>query len=380
MRRAGDARELDPPIDPIERDLERLSVLPGRRQAARDAPGVLELDAGVVGSIVALPAAFDDVVALVEDQQRLAGDVRPEVAAGDERGPEVAALGMAAVGELAQRVGQRRGFGVVVVAANLAEQLAGAGARLGAGLASEAELEAIKRLQRTLGGRIEAAQALDIVAEELDAHGGVVAGRPEVDDAAANGVVGGLHDERRALVAGRFERGDHAVAADPFAALHARAADPGGQRGLGDRIGVGDHDRVASREGVKHGEARLDHVGIGRLALVRGGFARGQRDHAAGLQIGQPGGERLKQLGGVARRGGDDHHGAGVLGSERRDHGGLGGVGHAKCLGLAEPGDLAGDRLQERREERIVRHRRSGWAPRTRGVIQVYAGRSPVAM
>ena len=110
MRRAGDARELDAPIDPIEGALERLGVLPGRWQAARDTPGVLELDAGVVGAIVALMAAFDDVVALVQDQQRAAGDVRPEVAAGDERGPEVAALRMAPVGELAQRLGERRGF------------------------------------------------------------------------------------------------------------------------------------------------------------------------------------------------------------------------------------------------------------------------------
>ncbi len=59
-----------------------------------------------------------------------------------------------------------------------------------------------------LGGGVEAAEAFDGVAEQVDADRVGLAGGEEVDDAAAGGVFAGLHDGAGAAVAVGFEEGD----------------------------------------------------------------------------------------------------------------------------------------------------------------------------
>ena len=78
-----------------------------------------------------------------------------------------------------------------------------------------------------LVGRIEGAQRLDLVAEPLDAHGQRLAGREDVDDAAAARELAAAGRPRHRLVAQAHEFGQDgllAAAGPPLAAAAARAA------------------------------------------------------------------------------------------------------------------------------------------------------------
>ncbi len=111
----------------------------------------------------------------------------------EEREPVLGALDLAAGGD---RLVER------VVVAGGAEGLAVAGAEaLDRGvveddLGDRRELDALHRLGGALGGRVEAAGAVEHVAEEVEADGRAGAGREEVDDAAADGELAGLGDGR----------------------------------------------------------------------------------------------------------------------------------------------------------------------------------------
>ena len=303
-----------------------------------------------MGAVVALAAALKQVGALVDDDQGVAGQVVEEAAAGDEGRPEVGALGVASIGDFVERVEQFGGFVGGVGDAQVGQQVGGELARLGGDFAGRSERQLAEVVLRALRRGVEAAQAVDLVAEQLEADGGVGAGRPEVDDSAAHGVVGGLDDERAALVAAGFEGGDYALAGGALADGDKHGLERDGQRGLGDGVGVGDQDRRVASEGVERGEAGFAHIGVWRLPLVGHGLARRQGQNALNVALRQPDGQRFEQIGGVARAGGEDDERAVVAVGERGDYGGLGGVGHAERPGLAELGHLAGDRRQQRRE------------------------------
>ena len=206
--RAGQAREFDALRRGVERVGQQVGAAPGGRHSAGDAAGLLEFDAGVAGAVVALAAAFEQVGALVDDHEGVVGQMVEEVAAGDEGGPEVGAFGVMSVGDFVERVEQFSGFALGVGDAEVGQQVGGELARFGGDFAGRSEGQFAEVVERALGCGVEAAQAVDFVAEQFDADGGVGAGGPEVDDAAADGVVGGLDDEGAPLVAAGFEGGD----------------------------------------------------------------------------------------------------------------------------------------------------------------------------
>ena len=78
-------------------------------------------------------------------------------------------------------------------------------------------VERVERAAVALGLGVEAAQALDGVAEELEAHGLLAVGREDVEDAAAAGDLAGGRDRVLAPIAALVERleqdlGRHLVA------------------------------------------------------------------------------------------------------------------------------------------------------------------------
>ena len=72
-------------------------------------------------------------------------------------------------------------------------------------LAHRLERRALQRAGGALGGGVEGADALELVAEEIQAHRFGAARRKDVDDAPADGVFAGLHDRSRAHVAAAGE-------------------------------------------------------------------------------------------------------------------------------------------------------------------------------
>ena len=74
---------------------------------------------------------------------------------------------------------------------------------LGVELGGGRDLDALRVLQRALREGGEPAQRLDLVAEQLDAHGPLLGRRVDVEDAAAHGELAALDDLLLALVAAR---------------------------------------------------------------------------------------------------------------------------------------------------------------------------------
>ncbi len=72
---------------------------------------------------------------------------------------------------------------------------------LGQGLAARPDLQALHPVDRALGGRVEDAQAVHLVAEEIDAHRLGQVGGPDVDDAAPAGEGARLFDDFDRVVA-----------------------------------------------------------------------------------------------------------------------------------------------------------------------------------
>ena len=116
-----------------------------------------------------------------------------------------------------------------IVVARRAEQVAIARAeardRVGVKLhlADRLEVEARHVAGRALAHRIEAADALQHVAEKVEAQRFAVAGGIDVDDAAAQGIFAGLHDGVAAAVAVGLQEGGQLVEIDGIAGLGGEA-------------------------------------------------------------------------------------------------------------------------------------------------------------
>ena len=82
-----------------------------------------------------------------------------------------------------------------------------------------------------LVGRVEGAQRLDLVAEPLDAHGQRLAGREDVDDAAAARELAPAADLGQGLVAQLDELAQHALLADALARLELERLCPAARPG-----------------------------------------------------------------------------------------------------------------------------------------------------
>ena len=143
-------------------------------------------------------------------------------------------------------------------------------------LAHRHEDEALDDLARALGFGIEGLDALDGVAEEIETHGRLPAGRKQIDEAAAHGELAGFHDSARADIARARQSLDEAraidalgrcqgakCAAQEFAAWNALK---NGVRGREDDCrGLG----RASDEACETGHAARDDLGLGADAVIR---------------------------------------------------------------------------------------------------------------
>ncbi len=126
-----------------------------------------------------------------------------------------------------------------------------------------------------LGGGVEAADALDGVAEQVEPHRLALSRGEDVDDAAAHRILARLHDGAGAAVAvGLQEAGevldlDRAVHRQRTAAV---VEDVARRHLLHQRVHRGQHDaRLAGglQQAGQGGDAFADQLGIGRDAVVR---------------------------------------------------------------------------------------------------------------
>ena len=146
-----------------------------------------------------------------------------------------------------------------------------------------------------LARRVELADRLDLVAEELDANGAVGLRGMDVEDAAAHRELAGLLHDRHARVAGGHQRLDEDVAIEGLADLEVDrpGADdlPGGHaQGQGRPRGDDDGRRLGRRQGavalvareppVEDVHALRDHEGLGAEALVGLGVVAREDPHA----------------------------------------------------------------------------------------------------
>ena len=93
-------------------------------------------------------------------------------------------------------------------------------------LARRLQVAALELGKRALREHGEARDALDLVAEQLDAHGLGSRGREDVDDVAAHRELAAIADALDALVAGRDERRDGVVALELSPALDVQRRRP----------------------------------------------------------------------------------------------------------------------------------------------------------
>ncbi len=186
--------------------------------------------------------------------------------------------------------------------------------------------------------RLKLADGLDLVAEEVDAHGPVHLRRVHVQDAAAPGELPGHLDDVHLRVADRAQVVQQRFHVHLFAAAqHLRQ--PGVERGREQPHARGldrrDHDAgFAGRDLPQHGGALLLHVRVRRQAFKGQHIVRGQAQHPLRLhRAGQLGGgaqRDLKRLGGLVVRNQHDHRRLRSAREERDVEGARGG---------GEPGD-----------------------------------------
>ena len=184
-------------------------------------------------------------------------------------------------------------------------------------LAGRHQLRPVQALGGALGRRVEAAQRLDLVAEELDAQG-LARGRVDVDDAAARGQLPGALHLLDPLVARRDEPGQQRIALEPLSRLQVeetgrpllgvgQAARDGGHRGHDDARPLPDAGQGLEAGGGEFGAGRQD---------LEGQHLDGGEDHHAvrrhpGAQVGGEGVRRALVRGeheeGPPRGGGQGH-------------------------------------------------------------------------
>ncbi len=162
----------------------------------------------------------------------------------------------------------------------LAEQLAPIGAEARDGWGVEGELgdgvedEAGELVGGALGGGVEASDVLDLVAEQVEADGLALAGRIDVDDAAADGELARLADGLGAVVAAADEEFGQQLGVERAALLDVEAGVAEGaprRDALEDGVGGGENDagfRGGLDQSGEGGGAFGDEGGVGRDAVV----------------------------------------------------------------------------------------------------------------
>ncbi len=116
-------------------------------------------------------------------------------------------------------------------------------------LARRLQVAALELGERALREHREARDALDLVAEQLDAHGLGSRGREDVEDVAAHRELAAIADALDARVAGRDERRDGVVAHELSPALDVQRGRPArGRRDALDQRGRRDRDQPTGPE------------------------------------------------------------------------------------------------------------------------------------
>ena len=123
------------------------------------------------------------------------------------------------------------------------------------GLGGGQQGEAVDPVDAALGGGIEAAHALDLVAEEIEPQRLLLAGGKQVDEAAAHRELAGIAHRLGAAIAIGLEQGREPVEVDPLAG-----------REPGDELADAERRQRPLRRGVDGGDEQLRP---GRLALQR---------------------------------------------------------------------------------------------------------------
>ena len=164
-------------------------------------------------------------------------------------------------------------------------------------LADRHQGQALHDLAGALGFGVEGFHVLQRVAEEVEAHGGRAAGREQVEDAAAHGVLAGLHDGAAAREARQVEALDQLAHVEALARRDGleRAADELARRGaLQDGVDGGDDDGrvLAARSGEarERGDAPRHDLAVGADAVVGHRVPGGKLDD---LHLGGEEGEAL---------------------------------------------------------------------------------------
>ena len=240
-----------------------------------------------------------------------------------------------------EQLGDVGALGAVLQRGDLGARERSERAMLGGELGGGRHLDALGFSQRALGEGREPAQGLDLVAEQVDAHGPLLGGRIEVDQAPAHGELAPVLDLVDALVARLDERRRARLEVELLS--HREPERAGAKRGVGDLLGQGhggDHHhrrlglpaRLRPRlrrlarglaPGLAHeGQQRVERrhpqphqVGGGSEVGLIGDPARGIEAHGP---RGEPGPQVDGQVAGGAVIGGH-HQGGAVLGQGARD-------------------------------------------------------------
>ena len=184
-------------------------------------------------------------------------------------------------------------------------------------LAGRADQGLLDALHRSLRRRVERAQAVDLVAEKLDAHRPADVGRPDVHDAAPPAELPRRLDHRRALVAESDPTQQHSVQVEGLALAHR----PEGQAHLAH--GQSHLHQAARRchgyrsEWRCRGRPRPRQQADEGFKPALAGF-RGPRDSFVGQRVGvgeivdghfvgQPDAQLVDPLAGAHRSGSNDH-------------------------------------------------------------------------
>ena len=147
------------------------------------------------------------------------------------------------------------------------------------------EVDPLEPVGRALRDRVEAADRVDLVAEEVEPHRPRAAGRKDVDDAAAKGAIARLGHRRGRGEAHACKPAAHGLGRDPLAPAQRQA------RAL-DRFGGG-HALRRGRDGGEQHESALrrarqcrerrhparQHIRVGRDAVIGQAIPRRKLDH-----------------------------------------------------------------------------------------------------
>ena len=250
----------------------RLGLAPwgvGGREVVRKLAARLLGLAQLVRALLGLPCRLDDVGRTVADDDGVARKVVEQPTVVEEPGVEVGVLDLVAVEEEVNLLADAlAGLGVAVVHVDGAHEVVDViGVReAGQGLRSGQDVDGLDELGGALGGWIEEADGVDLVAPEVDAGGELRADGEDIEDAAAP-------SRRARQVYGRLEGVSHAPPpVEQLAQVEGLAGDEpvqallealAGDGLLGDGGGGGDDDVGAWGE-CRRRSSRGQGVGRGR--------------------------------------------------------------------------------------------------------------------